>query len=159
MCIRDSFWAFLQARYSAADYYSDNRGPISLAAVNGWLQRAVKPDARLALVCCDGLSLDAWQLLAGHLRSTLPGVTFDENRTYAIAPTVTPISRQALFAGRLPAAFGDTIGRTDQDAARWQAYWVNHDVPAGRVTFQAFSASALDPVSYTHLTLPTSDLV
>ena len=138
------FWAFLQARYSAVDYYSDNRGPISLAAVNGWLHRAVKPESRLALVCCDGMALDAWRLLAEHLRSTLPGVTFDENRTYAIAPTVTPISRQALFAGRLPAAFGDTINRTDQDAARWQAYWVNHDTPESRVVFQALNVSAAE---------------
>ncbi len=138
------FWAFLQARYSAVDYYSDNRGPISLAAVNGWLHRAVKPESRLALVCCDGMSLDAWRLLADHLRATLPGVTFDEDRTYAIAPTVTPISRQALFAGRLPAAFGDTIGRTDQDAARWKAYWVNHDTPESRVAYQAISATSPD---------------
>jgi len=138
------FWVFLQARYSAADYYSDNRGPISLAAVNGWLQREVKSDDRLALVCCDGMSLDAWRLLADHLRSTMPGVTFDENRTYAIAPTVTPISRQALFAGRLPAAFPDTIGRTDQDADRWKAYWVNRDTPESRVAFQTLSASASD---------------
>ena len=76
--------------------------------------------------------------------ATLPGVTFDENRTYAIAPTVTPVSRQALFAGRLPAAFADTISRTDQDAARWRAYWVNHDVPESRVAFQALNASAAD---------------
>ena len=90
------------------------------------------------------MSLDAWRLLAEHLRATLPGVTFDENRTYAIAPTVTPVSRQALFAGRLPAAFGDTIGRTDQDAARWRAYWVNHDTPESRVAFQALNASAAE---------------
>lgn len=138
------FWAFLQARYSAADYYSDNRGPITVAAVNGWLGRAVKPDARLALICCDGMALDAWRLLADHLRATLPGVTFDEDRTYAIAPTVTPVSRQALFAGRLPAAFGDTIGRTDQDAARWKAYWVNHDVLESRVAYQAINATSPD---------------
>lgn len=138
------FWAFLQARYSAADYYSDNRGPITVAAINGWLSRAVKPDARLALVCCDGMALDAWRLLADHLRSMLPGLTFDENRTFALAPTVTPVSRQALFAGRPPTAFGDTIGRTDQDPARWKAYWINHDVPKTRVTFQTFNASGPD---------------
>ena len=137
----DHFWAFIQARYSAVDYYQDNKGPISLAMVNRWLQQQVSPDERLALICFDGLALDQWFLLRGYLQSALPHPTLRENRTYAIAPTITPVSRQALWAGRLPTGFAETITQTDQDAARWQAYWVNQNVPAPRVSHVTVKAN------------------
>jgi hypothetical protein len=137
----DYFWAFVQARYSAVDYYQDNKGPMCLTAVNSWLYQQVGRDERLALVCCDGLALDQWFLLRDYLRAALPGLSFHENRTYALAPGVTPISRQALFAGRPPTAFAETMNRTDQDGERWHAYWVNHDVPARRVAHAAVQVS------------------
>jgi len=129
------FWDFVQARYSAVHYYQDNKGPISVAGVNRWLYEQVEPQERLALICFDGLALDQWFLLRDHLRQVLPSLAFHENRTYAMAPTVTSVSRQALFAGRPPTAFAETLMRTDQDVRHWEAYWINHDVPPKRVAY------------------------
>jgi hypothetical protein len=129
------FYAFLQARYSAVGYYEDNRGPMSLQAVNSWLHYHLNPDERLAVLCFDGLALDQWFLLRSYLSSVAPDLEFRENRTYAIAPTVTPIARQALFSGRRPAEFAETANRTDKDATRWEAYWVNRNVPKRRVSY------------------------
>lgn len=131
------FWTFLQARYSAVDYYQDNKGPICLMAVNRWLYQQIDQDKRLALICFDGLALDQWLLLRDYLQSVLPRLAFHENRTYAVAPTTTPVSRQALFAGRPPTAFAETLHRTDKDANRWRAYWVNQNVPKQRVAYVA----------------------
>jgi len=131
------FWAFIQSRYSAVDHYRDQKGPISVADINRWLYQFVRPDERLALVCLDGMALDGWFLLREFLASRRPGFCFEENRVYAAAPTITPVSRQALFAGRPPAAFAETIARTDQDSARWQAFWINHDIPAMRIAYAA----------------------
>ncbi len=130
------FWDFIQARYGAVSYYQDNKGPISLMAVNGWLHQKVDSNSRLALLCFDGLALDQWFLLRDYLSDARPGLTFQENRTYALTPTITPVSRQALFAGRPPTVFAETIGLTSKDADRWQAYWINHDIPAPRVAHQ-----------------------
>jgi hypothetical protein len=131
------FWDFVQERYGAVSYYQDNKGPISLMAVNPWLNQKVAPRARLALLCFDGLALDQWFLLRDYLQSLVPGLVFHENRTYALTPTITPISRQALFAGRPPTAFAETIDTTTRDAARWQAYWVNHNIPERQVAHVA----------------------
>jgi hypothetical protein len=131
----ERFWAFVQARYSAVDYYQDNKGPIGLTAVNRWLCQQVAPQERLALLCFDGLALDQWFLLRDYLEDALPGLAFRENRTYAVAPTLTPVSRQALFTGRPPRDFAGTLDRTDQDAAGWQTFWVNWDVPPRRVAY------------------------
>lgn len=138
------FVAFIQQRYSAVDYYQDNLGPISLSGVNPWLAQKVKDDERLAMVCFDGLALDQWFLLKEYLSARLPNLTFQENRAYAIAPTITPVSRQALFSGRPPVAFAETWDKTNADATRWQTYWVHCEVPEKRVTHLAINLSMPD---------------
>ncbi|MEW6402557.1 MAG: BREX-3 system phosphatase PglZ [Chloroflexota bacterium] len=130
-----AFWSFVQARYSAVSHYQDNKGPICLTGVNRWLNHQVSPDERLALLCLDGLSLDQWYLLRDFLNGVLPGLSFNENRTYAVAPTLTPVSRQALFSGRQPTEFADTLWKTDQDEKRWRSYWVNQNIPPARVAY------------------------
>lgn len=127
------FDAFLRARYGAVTYYQDNKGPISLASVNKWLAHPGRSGDRLALLCFDGLALDQWYLLRAYLEEALDGLSFEENRTYAVAPTLTPVSRQALFAGRPPVMFEDTVLTTTQDKKAWQNYWINHNVPSRRV--------------------------
>ncbi len=139
--VDNHFWAFVQARYSAVDYYQDNKGPMCLTAVNAWLHQQVGREDRLALVCFDGLAIDQWYLLRDYLASALPGLSFTENRIYALAPGVTSIARQSLFAGRPPTAFSETLDRTDKDGERWRAYWINHDVPPRRVAHVAVQVS------------------
>ena len=138
------FHAFVQARYSAVDHYQDDRGPISVAKVNGWLNQIASEKERIALICFDGLALDQWYLFRDYIRSKIPNLNINENRAFAMAPTITPISRQSLFAGRPPSSFEDTWDKTNQDADRWHAYWVHLEIPAQRVSHIALKASAPD---------------
>lgn len=133
--INQHFLQFVQARYSATDYYSDNKGPISLASVNAWLDQHVKPDERLALICFDGLALDQCHLLKTFLQEQDKGLTFTENQTFALAPSITPISRQALFSGRRPDSFADSWSKTDRDAERWLNFWVHREIPKQRISY------------------------
>jgi hypothetical protein len=138
------FNAFVQARYSAVDHYQDSRGPISVAKVNSWLSQVAGEKERVALICFDGLALDQWHLLREYIQSKIPNLTISENRAYAMAPTITPISRQSLFAGRPPVVFEETWDKTTQDADRWHAYWVHLEIPAQRVNHIALKSSAPD---------------
>ncbi len=133
--INKHFLQFVQARYSATDYYSDNLGPISLASVNAWLDQHVKPDERLVLICFDGLALDQWHLLKTFLQEQDKGLTFTEKQTFALAPSITPISRQALFSGRRPDSFADSWSKTDRDAERWLNFWVHREIPKQRIAY------------------------
>lgn len=138
------FISFIQQRYSAVDYYQDNLGPISLSGVNSWLAQKVKDDERLASICFDGLALDQWFLLKEYLSAKLPDLLYQENRTYAIAPTITPVSRQALFSGHPPVLFSETWDRTTADVIRWQTYWVHCEIPEKRVMHLAINPSIPD---------------
>ena len=146
--INQHFLQFVKARYSATDYYSDNQGPISLASVNAWLDQHVKPDERLALICFDGMALDQWHLLKTFLQEQDKELTFTENQTFALAPSITPISRQALFSGRRPDSFADSWSKTDRDAERWLNFWAHREIPKQRIAYLPVKAgdSSMSPV-------------
>ncbi|MCB0032331.1 MAG: BREX-3 system phosphatase PglZ [Anaerolineales bacterium] len=131
----EAFRLFVEAKYSSISYYDDTQGPISLVKVNHWLQQEHSARERVALVCFDGLALDQWLLLRSYLQTHFPNLTFHENRTFAIAPTITPVSRQALFAGELPRAFAASAYQTSKDSDRWARFWVNYEIPLTRIAY------------------------
>jgi hypothetical protein len=77
----------------------------------------------VALLVLDGLSLDCWQVLRNAWQSKAQAWRCEESALFACLPTVTPIARQAIFAGQLPLYFGDTWNRTDADGQRWRRFW------------------------------------
>ena len=134
--VDEAFLQFLHQTYSSVSFYEDNKGPIALHRVNQYVHGGVEENERVALLVFDGMALDQWFLLRDYLLACLTSkVQFRENRTYAIAPTVTSISRQALFAGRMPGNFPGTALVTSADASHWQNYWVNRGRRHGRVAY------------------------
>jgi len=134
--LNDAFLTFLKQTYPSISFYDDNKGPIALHRVNQYIHRSVGKNERVALVVCDGMAVDQWFLLRDYLLACLRKKTeFRENRAYAITPTLTSVSRQSLFAGRLPGSFPDTILKTTADGEHWQNYWVNRGRRRGRVSY------------------------
>lgn len=80
---------------------------------------------RVALLVLDGLAWDQWLVL----RDVLALTPQSQDSLFAWLPTLTSISRQALFAGLPPYAFGNTWQRTDAEARRWQAFWAGQGLP------------------------------
>ncbi|MBL7184310.1 MAG: BREX-3 system phosphatase PglZ, partial [Anaerolineae bacterium] len=134
--LNDAFLSFLRQTYPSVSFYDDNKGPIALHRVNQYIHQSVGDRERVALVVCDGMAVDQWFLLRDYLLACLKRkVEFRENRTFAITPTVTSLSRQALFAGRMPGNFPDTALVTIADAKHWQNYWVNQGRRRKRVAY------------------------
>lgn len=143
--LNDAFLAFLQQTYPSISFYDDNKGPIALHRVNQYIARIAGEKERIALIVFDGMAIDQWFLLRDYLLTRLPvlsrtgpgkrKVEFREGRTYAITPTVTSVSRQTLFAGRMPGNFPDTALVTTADEKHWQNYWVNQGRRRKRVAY------------------------
>lgn len=83
---------------------------------------------KIALVVVDGLALDQWLLLRKHLEDEKPGWTVEESSIFAWVPTLTSISRQALFAGDLPLRFPDSLGTTAKEKQHWQRFWEDQGI-------------------------------
>lgn len=118
------FIDWMPARYDALHSLPYLPEPVVGHQVVHFLARRLHGDvARLALIVVDGLALDQWHIIRTAWRSQGHPLYFDEAALFTTLPTVTPIARQALFAGQLPLYFPDTWQRTDVDARRWQHFW------------------------------------
>ncbi len=70
--------------------------------------------AKATLVVVDGLALDQWAVMRQQLAEQRPGWRFREDAAFAWVPTITSVSRQAIFAGSPPFYFPNSIHTTNK---------------------------------------------
>jgi hypothetical protein len=92
-------------------------------------------ERRQALIVVDGIALDQWLILERRLRNGRADVLVDTRSCFAWLPTVTGVSRQAIFAGDQPRAFAKTLGSTSPEPAAWRRFWLNEGVAEGDVFY------------------------
>jgi hypothetical protein len=86
---------------------------------------------RVLLVVLDGLGHAQW----AHLRERLDLDVLEASSTFALVPTYTTVSRQAIFAGDLPASSPSTLWTTQPEARRWGEHWAAEGFPVRGVTY------------------------
>jgi hypothetical protein len=91
---------------------------------------------KVAMVVVDGLAFDQWVVLRQGLQEQRPSWRFQENAVFAWVPTVTSVSRQALFAGRLPMFFEASLQTTDKEAALWRQFWMDRGLAQNEVDYR-----------------------
>jgi len=89
---------------------------------------------KIALVVVDGLSLGQWVVLRDYLNDRYQELVFDESALFAWVPTITSVSRQAIFAGEPPRNFTPSIGTTAREDTLWQQSW-GGSVPASEIAY------------------------
>lgn len=62
-----------------------------------------KADKKIALIVLDGMSFTQWHLIKNHLHSK--DLKTDETAVFSWIPSITSVSRQALFSGNEPSLF------------------------------------------------------
>ncbi len=119
----------LQA-WVGARHYADlilqpaTKGPVMVHHVPRFLrQRRNAGEANVALLLFDGLAFDQWVRIREHLIARKQPLAFDESTAFAWLPTVTSVSRQALFSGLRPREFDDSIEHTNKEETLWKAFW------------------------------------
>jgi hypothetical protein len=129
--IDGAFLPWLRAHYGAV-LSSASRWPPAVHRIARHLARRLRDgDAeRILLIVLDGLGHTQW----AHLRDRIPVTTLDAGSAFALVPTYTTVSRQAIFAADLPVTFPDTLWTTAQERRRWQAFWA--DEGETRVSYQ-----------------------
>jgi PglZ domain-containing protein len=85
------------------------------------------PPTKHALIVVDGLALDQWVVLRDILRTQIGSdVQVEEGGSFAWVPTLTSVSRQAIFAGTEPLYFKSSLGTTTKEPAHWTRFWEDH---------------------------------
>lgn len=133
----------LQA-WVAAKHYADlstlsfHNGPVMVHRIPDFLssrRKAIGAD-KIALLVFDGLSLDQWVQIRERLIESTKRFAFDEGTSFAWLPTVTSVSRQAMFSGRKPREFEESIGHTNKEESLWKAYWQEQGVKPNEIMYQ-----------------------
>lgn len=105
---------------------------------------ARKEAEKVAFILIDGLAMEQWHILKDSLAPALLKATIRENALMAWVPTITPVSRQAAFSGKIPVYFTDTVMRTDRDEYGWRQFWSDRGMQLDQVAFVAVRGDAAD---------------
>jgi hypothetical protein len=80
-----------------------------------------------ALIVVDGLAFDQWVVMRDAISEQLGAATqFEEDGVFAWVPTLTSVSRQAIFSGLWPELFESSIGNTAKEPNQWIRFWEDH---------------------------------
>ena len=141
-----TFARWVEARYAGLASLPPNP-PAMLHHIPRFLAQQVASDgtAKVALIVVDGLALDQWAVIRQALARQHPGWQFREGATFAWVPTITSVSRQAVFAGAPPFYFPNSINDTNKEAVLWRRFWEDRGV-AGAVYARALGDAPFDDV-------------
>jgi hypothetical protein len=124
--------------------------PVMLHHLPRFLARQMGEDrnSKIALIVVDGLALDQWLVVREALASKQPGLKFREQAVFAWIPSLTPVSRQAAFAGKAPIFFPSSIQTTDKEPALWAQFWADHGLTPNEVVYiKGLGDGSLETVS------------
>lgn len=93
-------------------------------------------EKRLALLVFDGLAVDQWTQIRESVINQSKRLMFEENACFAWLPTLTSVSRQALFSGLRPREFADSIETTSREPSLWARFWQDHGLRANEVLYR-----------------------
>ena len=143
-----AFLAWAERRYAGLH----NQPPVPPVMVHHlprYIARRLADDSgsKAALVVVDGLALDQWLALRDVLAARRPGLRFREGAAFAWVPTITSVSRQAIFAGKPPLYFPASILTTDREAALWAGFWADQGLATREAGYaRGLGDGALDGV-------------
>ncbi len=134
----DHLQAWVRKHYALLPSVSIVRAPVMLHHIPRFLsmRHAENAGQKLALVVMDGLALDQWITIRDGLSAKAPQFSFEEGTCFAWLPSLTSVSRQALFSGLTPRGFAESIQTTNQEKALWLKFWQDHGLRASDIYYR-----------------------
>jgi len=120
--------------------------PLMVHHIPGFISHEISTKAceRAAFVLIDGLSVDQWLIIKESFKGQRWMGSLEENALFAWIPTMTAISRQAAFSGKIPRYFAETISRADRDESGWRQFWTDRGLARAETQFLAINGDAGD---------------
>jgi hypothetical protein len=131
--VDDAFTSWVRERYAGLH----NQPPAMVHHLPRLIARHLQQsaDRRAALIVADGLAWDQWVVLREEIARQAPQLRFHESALFAWLPTLTSVSRQAVFAGTSPLYFPASIYSTAKESALWARFWVDQGLSQNEVEY------------------------
>jgi hypothetical protein len=84
------------------------------------------------LLVLDGMGFAQWSILQRTSQLTV----LEATACLAMIPTLTTVSRQALFAGQVPDAFSATVDTTRHERQHWEKLWADEGLAGAEIRYQ-----------------------
>ena len=154
--VEEAFSQWLMQRYGALHNLPYHPQPVMVHHISRFMavERHRKKLPKIALLVLDGLAVDQWLLLRKNLEVGDRAWRFQESTAFAWVPTLTAISRQAIFAGESPLYFPDSLATTAKEKAHWLRFWEDQGVQRSRVDLVTNLDDPNDPKLETALAHP-----
>lgn len=108
--------------------------PIMLHKVPDWLYLKVNNGQKVCLLVMDGMGFQQWTQVKKSIVD-IPDIRIEEKGIFVWVPTITSISRQALFSGKQPRSFPNSLLTTSKEKELWQAYWEDKELSKNEITY------------------------
>ena len=124
--VDNAFFSWINSRYGKL-YSQPPSSPVMLHHIPRFLARYLEASKtnKVALVVLDGLAVDQWLVLKDVLLAQRPQLKFHDETVFAWLPTITSISRQAIFAGKPPILFPNSLETTAKEEQLWKQFWTD----------------------------------
>jgi hypothetical protein len=134
--LRAAFAEWMLTRYKALQSAAPLPAPQLVSHLAyAMAQRRDRGHRRQALIVIDSMALDQWVAIRQVWREQDAELVWDERALFAWVPTLTHVSRQAIFAGAAPTQFAASLGRTDAEEAHWKRFWSGYGLQPGAVGY------------------------
>ena len=90
---------------------------------------------KIALIVADGLAMDQWVTICNILEEKRSGLIIRESASFAWVPTLTSVSRQAIFSGKIPLLFSNSINTTSKEPKLWKQFWEDHGLTKMQIAY------------------------
>ena len=134
--IDKQFASWMDARYTFLHSQPAVK-PVMVHHVARYLSRAYEDNSgqKLALIVIDGAAIHQWLAIRNVLSDQSPNLVFKEESIFAWLPTTTAVSRQAIFSGKPPSNFPNSINDTAKEPSLWSQYWVGQGLNTGNIAY------------------------
>ncbi|RLL82604.1 hypothetical protein Y696_00460 [Mesotoga sp. H07pep.5.4] len=97
-----------------------SRWPVTVRDIFNWTSKLSIENKKLALIVIDGMSLLQWLKLSNCMKD----FSFEQYAAYAMIPTITAVSRQAIFSGMLPMDLPNLTSNS-AESRLWERAWLD----------------------------------
>lgn len=87
-----------------------------------------------ALIVMDGMSFTQWYIINEYLINN--HFKTEVSPTLTWIPSITSVSRQSIFSGKIPLNFSDTISTTNYEERQWKDFWVDNGFSKSDIYYQ-----------------------
>ena len=118
-----SFQRFLLEEYDLIVTSSTFQNPQTVDKILGHISIRKQETEKVALAVFDGMGMAEWEIIRNYLENNSFSIK-SEKQVFAILPTLTNYSRQAIFSGKQPNEFSKTI-KNPREGPYFKEFWIN----------------------------------